>query len=96
MERKREKVLRQIPNALSALRLVCTFGLLFAAPMKTAFFILYSVCGVSDVLDGFLARKMRCTSELGAVLDSIADLSFYTMMILRLFPILWKRLDVWV
>lgn len=96
MDIKRKQLLHQIPNALSALRILCTLGLIFVEPMKQGFFLLYTVCGLTDVLDGFLARRMRCTSDLGAVLDSIADLSFYAMMILRLFPILWRLLDTWV
>lgn len=96
MESRNRKMLRQIPNVLSLLRILCTLGLIFVQPLKYGFFILYSLCGLTDVLDGFLARRMNCCSSLGAMLDSIADLSFYSMMILKLFPVLWELLNGWV
>lgn len=96
MKTKSQQILRQIPNSLSLLRIVCTLGLIFVEPMRLPFFILYSICGLTDVLDGFIARRFHCTSELGAVLDSVADLCFYAMMILRLFPILWEIMDRWI
>jgi cardiolipin synthase len=68
-------LLRQAPNILSALRLV-------AAPIA-AFLILYGVdvaalcvfvfAGLSDALDGFLAKRFALTSRFGAWLDPAAD-----------------------
>lgn len=60
-----------------------------------AFYVIYTVCGVSDVVDGVIARATGTTSEFGARLDSIADLSFYTVIIVRLLPSLWIRLPGW-
>nr|WP_295734419.1 CDP-alcohol phosphatidyltransferase family protein [uncultured Intestinibacter sp.] len=34
------------------------------------------MCGILDVLDGFIARKFNVTSKLGAKLDSIPDYDF--------------------
>lgn len=36
-------------------------------------FILYSICGITDYLDGWLARKYDMQSNLGKMLDPIAD-----------------------
>jgi cardiolipin synthase (CMP-forming) len=41
-------------------------------------FVLFVVAGVSDALDGFLARKFRWQTELGAYLDPIADKTMLT------------------
>ena len=51
-----------------------------------------------DVLDGMLARAMHATSELGAKLDSAADLLFYAVMLIRIFPVLWQKLprSIWL
>lgn len=42
------------------------------------------IAGISDSLDGLLARRLHCTSRLGAILDPIADkaliLSSFTVM----------------
>lgn len=56
------------------------------------FFAIYTLAGLSDALDGWLARKTGTASDFGARLDSIADLLFYAVLLLRLFPVLWQTL----
>ncbi len=90
------KILRAIPNILTALRLCGTVSLLFVEPISGTFFVIYTACGITDVLDGAIARAAHCTSEMGAKLDSIADLSLYTVMALRVLPMALKRLRKWV
>ena len=94
MKRISERI--TVPNCITALRIAGTISLLFVQPLSLTFFIIYSLCGMTDVLDGFIARMTKSTSEFGAKLDSIADLLFYTVMILRIFPILWLLLPKWV
>lgn len=86
-----------IPNYITTFRIVGTLGLLFLKPFSLEFFVLYTLCGISDVLDGVIARAMGTTSALGAKLDSVADLSFYAVMALKIFPVLIERLpmSVW-
>ena len=38
--------------------------------------MLYLAAGLTDILDGFLARKMHWETALGAALDGIADFVF--------------------
>lgn len=52
------------------------------------------MCGISDVLDGYIARKMNACSKLGQVLDSISDLIFIGIMLLISIPII--NLPLWV
>lgn len=85
-----------VPNCITALRIVGALVLLFLAPLSVAFYIVYTLCGVSDVLDGYIARATKSTSEFGAKLDSVADLTFYTVMMLKILPILWKLLPKWI
>ena len=47
-----------------------------AATGSTAFYILYTYCGASDIADGALARRCGTTSRFGAALDSAADFIF--------------------
>ncbi|MDD6245401.1 MAG: CDP-alcohol phosphatidyltransferase family protein [Firmicutes bacterium] len=86
-----------IPNMLSILRMLGTLALVFVQPVTLPFFVIYTLCGVSDVLDGWIARATDSTSELGSRLDSAADLMFYVVMMLRILPELVKRLpqDIW-
>ena len=48
--------------------------------------MIYGLCGISDMLDGFLARKLHAESKAGAVLDSMADICFVVCCAIRLIP----------
>ncbi len=85
-----------LPNMITSLRIVGTLFLLFIHPFTAAFYIIYTLCGVTDVLDGFIARRTKSISEFGAKLDSIADLLFYSIMIIKVFPILLEVLPMQV
>ena len=78
--KKRKDMLIVLPNFVTGLRMVGTFLLLFTKAFSPAFYVVYSICGISDVLDGFLARRTGTASEFGARLDSVADLLFYTVL----------------
>lgn len=56
--------------------------------MTGLFYVLYIVCGVSDILDGYLARRMNSASKLGAVLDSMADFLFTAVILLKLITVI--------
>lgn len=81
-------------DLLTALRIVGALGLLFLMPKSPAFFAVYTLAGLTDVLDGWVARKTGKTSDFGAKLDSVADLLFYAVMLIRLFPILYETFPV--
>jgi len=91
-ERTTGRFLSQIPNIITSLRVIGTACLLWLKPFSTPFYVVYTLSGLSDALDGWIARKFRLISDLGAKLDSAADLMFYTVMILRIFPVLWDTL----
>lgn len=88
------KSFKYLPNFITSLRIIGTACLLFIDPLTTLFYAVYTLSGVSDVLDGFLARKLKVTSELGSKLDSIADLLLYAVMLIKIFPVLLKKLPV--
>jgi cardiolipin synthase len=65
-----------IPNLLSLLRLVLLpvfLWLVLGPGAHAAAVVVLMVIGISDWLDGALARKLNQTSSLGAVLDPVAD-----------------------
>ena len=64
-----------VPNLLSMIRLLMvpvTMLLIFRAKMITAF-ITFAVAELTDVVDGYIARKYNMISELGKLLDPLAD-----------------------
>ncbi len=87
-------LIRHIPNFITSLRIVGTAAWLFTTPLSRSFYILYFITGLTDVLDGFIARRLHITSEFGAKLDSVADMLFYTVMLSVMFPALWELLPV--
>ena len=95
-EKKQFRIVSIIPNCITSLRIVGTASLLFIDPLTELFYIIYTLSGLSDLADGFVARATHTTSELGSKLDTIADLLLYAVMIIRVFPVLWERLAVWI
>lgn len=69
----------QLPNALSIARLLGSPLLIWALPALStpAMLILFGLLGLTDFLDGWLARRWKIASEAGALLDGLADLVFY-------------------
>lgn len=60
-------------NIITAVRIVCSIALLFFPGFSPAFYTLYIVAGISDILDGTVARKTGTISEFGSKLDTVAD-----------------------
>lgn len=89
-------VCKYIPNIITCFRLIGSFVMLFTKSFSKTFFVLYILCGISDLLDGTIARITNTTSELGTKLDSAADLLFYMVMALKTFPALWEHLPIGV
>ncbi len=85
---------QQIPNLITSFRILGTLLMLGCETLSPAFLIIYGLCGFSDVLDGILARKLKAMSEFGAKLDSVADLMFYTVMVIKVWPLLVKYMPV--
>ena len=81
-----------LPNSITAARMAGTAALLLVRPLTPGFYILYTLTGLTDVLDGWIARRTGTASDFGARLDSIADLLFYGILLFRLFPVLWRLL----
>jgi cardiolipin synthase (CMP-forming) len=47
-------------------------------------FVLYSICGITDFLDGWIARRYNLHSNLGRMLDPIADKLLIAVVLLIL------------
>ncbi len=80
------------PNLLTGLRLGLTFAFPFIEPRWWALVIL--VAGLSDLADGFIARRFDLATWIGGLLDAVADKAF-TLVVLVTF-ILTGRLAWWM
>jgi cardiolipin synthase len=67
--------LRQLPNVISSVRIILVVPIAIALahhrPLATLW--LFAVAAASDAIDGFLAKHFGWQSELGGILDPIAD-----------------------
>jgi phosphatidylglycerophosphate synthase len=76
-----------VPNAISFLRLAAAPVLLAAVlnARQALFAWLLLACLVSDIVDGLIARGFEMTSQLGARLDSAADMAVFAAAMLGIF-----------
>lgn len=85
-------------NIITASRILISIVILFFPAFSPAFYILYITAGITDMIDGTVARKTGKVSEFGAKLDSIADIVFIVVCLIKLFSVisipLW--LYVWI
>ncbi len=77
-----------LANVITSIRILGTILLIPMATLSKEFLFLYTLTGITDVFDGFVARKTHTETELGAKLDSVADLLFYGTMLYKVFPVL--------
>ncbi len=68
---------KHIPNIISSLRIAAAASLFFFTTISTSFLSIYLFCGVTDFVDGTLARKLNVASLLGAKLDTAGDVMTY-------------------
>lgn len=93
-----DKMIAILPNLITLFRICGSVSLIFIKPLTIAFFIVYTLAGISDAIDGWIARRYHVTSELGTVLDTIADFLFYAVMLVKLLPTLRNILPskIWI
>lgn len=88
--------IKNIANVITSLRIVLAVVIVLVIPFSTAFWVCYLCGGISDRVDGFIARKLNQQSAAGAKIDSIADLIFTASIFIVIikyinFPIwLWR------
>ena len=64
-------------NIITFLRIILSVALLFCPVFSPVFLVLYIVTGVSDMIDGLVARKTGTVSEFGSRLDRSQILYLY-------------------
>lgn len=75
-----------LADIITLFRIVGALSLIAIKPISVLFLTVYSIAGVTDVLDGMIARKTHTVSEFGARLDSIADIVFYGITAFKIMP----------
>ena len=81
-------------NIITEIRIVLSIALLFCPALSPAFYALYIAAGITDMIDGTVARKTGTVSEFGSRLDTVADIIFVAVCLIKLLPIM--HVPVWL
>ena len=85
-------------NIVTCCRILFSVLILFSPVFSAWFYSLYLLCGITDMVDGTIARKTNTANEFGARLDSAADFVFVVAALIKLLPVMhltWWML-MWV
>ena len=89
-------MIRHIPNIITLSRIPMAVALPFVQSSPAVFWTLYLLFGLSDVLDGAVARSTGTVSRLGERLDTIADIIFVAVWIVLFIPAIDVGRWLWI
>ena len=75
-----------LANIITFSRILLSVALLFPETFSPAFYILYLLAGLSDMIDGTIARKLGTESRFGERLDTAADMTFVAAAACKVLP----------
>lgn len=71
-------------NIITGIRIVCALSLIFCPTFSVRFYAFYIIGGISDILDGIIARKFHEETKFGAKLDTVADIVFTMIVMIKI------------
>ena len=87
---------KHIANIITASRILFSVLLLFLPVLGAGFHVTYLFCGITDMIDGTIARKTGTVSEFGARLDTVADFVFLSASLTKFLPMVHISQWLWV
>lgn len=81
-------------NTITFLRIPLAIAMLYVTPFSSVFWGIYLSSGLTDMLDGFVARRLHQESAFGAKMDSIADVVFSASI--AIFLIINIEIPIWL
>lgn len=86
---------KYVADIITGVRIVGCFFIILTPLFSPIFWASYVLCGLSDVLDGFIARKFHIESEHGATLDTVCDCIFLLVCFVTIVPVISLPLWMW-
>lgn len=83
-----------LANFITITRIGLAISLIFLELFSIEFFIVYGLCGFSDVLDGYVARKLNISTKFGSLLDSLSDWFYLVVLAVKLLPTMQRLLPL--
>ena len=87
---------KHIANIITGLRIVLSLPLLFIPLTSAWFYALYLFCGLSDMIDGTVARRTKSASDFGARLDTLSDFVFMSVALIKFVPHFHIPVWLWI
>ena len=87
---------KRIANIITGSRIVLSLPLFFVPLSSAWFYALYLLCGLSDMIDGTVARRTNSASEFGARLDTVSDFVFMIVALIKFMPHLHIPVWLWI
>ena len=87
---------KYIANIITGSRIVFSLPLLFIPLSSVWFYVFYLLCGLSDMVDGTVARKTNSASEFGARLDTVSDFVFMIVVLIKFVPHFHIPVWLWI
>ncbi len=75
-------------NIITFVRIISSIVLLFSPIFSPEFYVLYFIAGLSDIVDGTVARKTGTVSNFGSKLDTLADFIFVAICLTKLLSVI--------
>lgn len=75
-------------NIITGCRILCSILLLFVPTFSPTFYTLYLMAGFTDMIDGTVVRITNTANEFGARMDTIADITFVVVCMVKMLSIL--------
>ena len=91
-----EQMIKYIANIVTGFRIFGSVLLLCFPAFSVGFYIVYVLCGFSDMVDGTIARKTNSNSSFGAKIDTAADLVFIMVSLIKILPTLNIPRWLWI
>ena len=90
------KMRKQIANVITISRIISSMFLLLCQAFSFWFYFIYLIAGITDMVDGKIARKLNAVSEFGSRLDSLADIIFLVVCTVKILPFINLPFWIWI
>lgn len=85
-----------IANLVTLCRIVFSLIMLFFPVFSSMFYVWYIMAGITDMIDGTIARKLGTESDFGGKLDTVADIIFVASAAYKVLPALDINIVIWI
>ena len=87
---------KYIANIITGTRIIFSLPLLIIPLSSAWFYALYLFCGLTDMIDGAIARQTNAVSSFGSKLDTVSDFVFMAVCAVKVLPIINLPAWLWI